>query len=232
MATRWRLWGAGSVAEFFHRRGRAGADGEGAAVEQRRDGGPASGVGIGRPCNGKCGGVRRSVQVGIGTRYNARDYGGAEPMSGGTQKSVRPPRQGPPSPRPSNFPRGVATRWRLWVRAAWQNFSIGVGGQVRTVRERRSNRDAMAAPRAAWESVGRATENAAAFGGRCRWESVRDTTLATTEEQSRCQVGPKNLFDRPARDPHPLVHQIFPVGWPGVGANGLHELIHFHNDYA
>ena len=98
------------------------------------------------------------------------------------------------------------------MRAAWQNFSIGVGGQVRTVREQRSNRDAMAAPRAAWESVGRATENAAAFGGRCRWESVRDITLATLDEQSRCRVGPKNLFDRPARDPHPLVPQIFPVG--------------------
>src|SRR3984893_16826151 len=133
-------------------------------------------------------------------------------MSGGTQKSVRPPRQGPPSPRPSNFPRGVAPRWRLWVRAAWQNFSIGVGGQVLTVREQRSNRDAMAAPRAAWESVGRGTENVAACGGGCRGESVRDTTLATMDEQSRCRVGPKNLFDRPARDPHPLVHQIFPVG--------------------
>jgi hypothetical protein len=33
--------------------------------------------------------------------------------------------------------------------AAWRNFSIGVGGQVLTVREQRSNRDAMAAPRAA-----------------------------------------------------------------------------------
>src|SRR6266849_3053506 len=72
-------------------------------------------------------------------------------------------------------------------------FSIGVGGQVLTVREQRSKRDAMAAPRAAWESVGRATENAAAFGGRCRWESVRSTTLATLDEQSRCRVGPKNL---------------------------------------
>ncbi len=100
--------GAGSVAEFFHRRGRAGADGEGAAVEQRCDGGPASGVGIGRPYNG----------------------------------------------------------------------------------------------------------NVAACGGRCRWESVRSTTLATMDEQSRCQVGPQNLFDHPARDPHPLVHQIFPVGLP------------------
>ena len=39
--------GAGGVAEFFHRRGRASADGEGAGVEQRCDGGPASGVGIG-----------------------------------------------------------------------------------------------------------------------------------------------------------------------------------------
>jgi hypothetical protein len=43
--------GAGGVAEFFHRRGRAGADGEGAAVEQRRDGCPASGVGIGTQYN-------------------------------------------------------------------------------------------------------------------------------------------------------------------------------------
>src|SRR6266849_10167793 len=37
-------------------------------------------------------------------------------------------------------------------------FSIGVGGQVLTVREQRSKRDAMAAPRAAWESVHRTTE--------------------------------------------------------------------------
>ena len=34
----------------------------------------------------------------------------------------------------------------LWVRAVWQNFSIGVGGQVLTVREQGSNRGAMAAP--------------------------------------------------------------------------------------
>ena len=61
---------------------------------------------------------------------------------------------------PMGWPRGG----EYGVRAAWQNFSIGGGGQVLTVRERRSNRDAMAAPRAAWESVGRATENAAAGG--------------------------------------------------------------------
>ena len=40
-------WVRAAWAEFFHRRGRASADGEGAGVEQRCDGGPASGVGIG-----------------------------------------------------------------------------------------------------------------------------------------------------------------------------------------
>ena len=96
--------GAGGVAEFFNRRGRAGADGEGAAVEQRCDGRPASGVGIGTPYNGKCGGVRRSVQVAVqrSLRWMSRADVGWDP------KSVRPPRQGPPSPRPSNFSRGVA----------------------------------------------------------------------------------------------------------------------------
>ena len=34
-----------------------------------------------------------------------------------------------------------------------------------------------------------------------RMEAVHDTTLATLDEQSHCQVGPKNLFDRPAQDP-------------------------------
>jgi hypothetical protein len=45
---------------------------------------------------------------------------------------------------------------------------IGAGGQVLTVREPRSNRDAMAAPRAALESVRHATENAVALGGSAR----------------------------------------------------------------
>ena len=70
------------------------------------------------------------------------------------------------------------------------------------------------------DNVGGVFRNAAAFGGRCRWESVRSTTLAMLDEQSRCRVGPKNLFDHPARDPHPLVHQISPVGWPRGGDYG------------
>jgi len=47
-----RCNGCGGVAEFFNRRGRAGADGEGAAVEQRCDGSPASAEGIGTSYNG------------------------------------------------------------------------------------------------------------------------------------------------------------------------------------
>ena len=63
------------AAEFFNRRGRAGADGEGAAVEQRCDGSPASGVGIGTPWNENAVAFGGSARVGIGTRYNARDAG-------------------------------------------------------------------------------------------------------------------------------------------------------------
>jgi hypothetical protein len=36
--------------------------------------------------------------------------------------------------------------------------------------------------------------------------AVKATTTHTTFD--------KNLFDHPAREPHPLVYQIFPVGWP------------------
>jgi hypothetical protein len=84
---------------------------------------------------------------------------------------------------------------------------------VLTVREQRSKREAMAAPRAAWES-------GTGYNGKCGGvrrvgaglESVRDTTLATLDEQSGRRVGPKILFDHPAREPHPLLHQVFPVG--------------------
>lgn len=53
-------------------------------------------------------------------------------------------------------------------RASRRNFSIGVGGQVQTVREQRSEREAMATPRAAWESVRGTAENAMAFDGSAR----------------------------------------------------------------
>ncbi len=85
--------------------------------------------------------------------------------------------------------------------AARRNFSIGVDGQVLTVREQRSNRDAMAAPRAAGESVHRTTKIRWCSSGRRGWESVHDTTLATLDEQSGRQVGPKILFNRPRQGP-------------------------------
>ena len=150
-------------------------------------------------------------------------------MSGGTQKSVRPPRQGTPSPRPSNFPRGVATRWRLWVRAAWQNFSIGVGGQVRTVRERRSNRDAMAAPRAAWESVGRARK----CGGvrRVGAGGNRYAVQRSRRWMSRADVGwdPKICSTTPPGNPIPSSIKFPPWGGHAVetmGAGGVAEFFH------
>ena len=126
-------------------------------------------------------------------------------MSGGAKNLFdRPARD--PIPSCLKFPpwggHAVETRAepRLWVRAAWQNSSIGVGGQVLTVREQGSNRGAMAAPRAAWESV-------------------RSRTLATLEEQSRCRGGQKSV--RPPRQrPHPLVPQISPVGWPRAALTG------------
>jgi hypothetical protein len=44
------------------------------------------------------------------------------------------------------------------------------------------------------------------------WESVHRTTLATLDEQNRCQVGPTILFDRPpAQDPRPSSLR-FPCG--------------------
>jgi hypothetical protein len=70
----------------------------------------------------------------------------------------------------------------------------------------------------------RTTEMRRRCSGRRGWESVHSTTLATLDEQSRCQVGSKNLFDRPVRDPHPLLHQVSPVGLAkGLHRGGLHS---------
>ena len=102
--------------------------------EARCDGTPASGVGIGTPYNRNSVAVQRSARVEIGTRHNARDAGGAERTSGGTQNSVRRPRQGTPSPRPSNFPRGAAAggdesraevSWVRWRGGIFQSARVG-----------------------------------------------------------------------------------------------------------
>src|SRR6185369_7748911 len=135
-------------------------------------------------------------------RWKSRaDVGGAKDLFD------RPARD--PIPSCLKFPpwggHAVETRAepRLWVRAVWQNFSIGGGGQVLTVREQGSNRDAMAAPRAAWESV-------------------RSRTLATLEEQSRCRGGPKICSTAPPETPSPRASN-FPRGVARPGSTLSHD---------
>jgi len=66
--------------------------------------------------------ARGSARVGIGTRFNARYAGGAEPLSGGAHDSLRPPPAGSPAPRLIRFPVGPAVLWvpsaehAQWVR--------------------------------------------------------------------------------------------------------------------
>ena len=67
--------------------------------------------------------------------------------------------------------------------AVRRNFSTVVGRKLLTVRKQRSTGDAMAAQRAA-----------AGFG---EPQGIGSTTLATLDEQNRCQVGPTILPDRP-----------------------------------
>src|ERR1700693_1646000 len=75
------------------------------------------------------------------------------------------------------------------------------GGQVLRVREQGSR-----------------CEGSPASGG--GWESVHRTTIAMLDEQSRCQVGPKILFDRP-RPGSPVPHPSdFPVGRAGAEGEG------------
>src|SRR5205814_623018 len=100
----------------------------------------------------------------------------------------------------------------------WRDFSIGVDGQVLMGRKQRSNRDAVAAPRGAWEIKKPYQGNAEAFrrsaqGGN-RYMIQRS---ATRDEQILCQVGPKNLFIPPSPT-LPLSHfQNSPWGRPSGG---------------
>ena len=54
-------------------------------------------------------------------------------------------------------------------------------------------------------------------GKRARVEIGTSYTLARWDEQSRRQVGPTILVDRPRPAPPLLLHQISPVGWPLCG---------------
>ena len=172
-----------------------GVDGQmltvrGAVVEQRCDGSLASGVGIGTPCHGNAaafGGRRRWE---IGTLYNARRRWMSRADVRWDPKicSTAPPRVSH-SPSIKIPPWGGCSQRREPSRgvmdaAMGRNFSIGVGGQVVTVRKQRSRRDAMAAPRAAWNryTVPRlCAGNAVSGAGGNRYTLQRSATL---DEQS------------------------------------------------
>jgi hypothetical protein len=58
--------------------------------------------------------TQRAARAGIGTPYNARYAGGAEPLSGGAHDSLRQPPAGTPAPSPPSFP-------------GWARRSVGRG---------------------------------------------------------------------------------------------------------
>src|SRR5712691_9471791 len=131
-------------------------------------------------------------------------------MSGGTQNSHRPPRQ---------HPHPLLHQISIWAGHAAEPSAAprcdGSGGtfqtvarrQVRTVRKRRRERTAVVFQRAA--QVGTYNNGKAAVVRRsAQVEIGTQYTLATLDEPSRCQVGPKILLDRPRQHPHPLLHQI------------------------
>jgi hypothetical protein len=60
--------------------------------------------------------ARRAARVGIGTQYNARYAGGAEPLSGGAHDSVRPPPAGSPHSSLQSFPFGPRSAARVIFR--------------------------------------------------------------------------------------------------------------------
>src|SRR5437868_4359224 len=98
----------------------------------------------------------------------------------------------------------------------WRNFSIGVDGQMLTLRKGRSNRGAVAAPRATWESVHRTTEMRRRSVGR-RGGGNRCTipTLATLDEQSWAQVGTQKSVQPPRPESPTPPSSKFPLARPG-----------------
>src|SRR6266852_5319648 len=134
-------------------------------------------------------------------------------MSGGTQNSARPPRQ---------HPHPLLHQISIWAGHAAEPSAAprcdGSGGtfqtvacrQVRTVRKRRRERTAVVFHRAA--QVGTYNNGKAAVVRRsAQVEIGTQYTLATLDEPSRCQVGPKILLDRPASTPIPSSIK-FPFG--------------------
>jgi hypothetical protein len=160
--------------------------------------------------NGKCGGVRQSAQGEIGTYTTLAPRDEPKRWQLGPTILFDRPRPAPSTPPASDFPRGVAQRWRREQSrgasgaAVWRNFS-NRGPQAGADGEGSSRRRELRwrpRERRGGIAVQRTTENAAAFGSRRRVGIGTYTTLAPLDEPKRWQLGPTILFDRPRPAPH------------------------------
>ena len=127
-------------------------------------------------------------------------------MSGGTQNSVRPPRQGTPSPPPSDFPVGwplCGGECRAEVRWCGETFQTGPTGKVRTVRKRGTERTALAFQRSAQVGIGttyNGMRRRSAVGA--GWESVHIQRSLRWMSRSDGNWGPRFCSTAPAQHPH------------------------------
>jgi hypothetical protein len=130
--------------------------------------------------NGKCGGVRQSAQGEIGTYTTLAPRDEPKRWQLGPTILFDRPRPAPSTPPASDFPRGVAQRWRREQSrgasgaAVWRNFS-NRGPQAGADGEGSSRRRELRwrpRERRGGIAVQRTTENAAAFGSRRRGKSV------------------------------------------------------------
>src|SRR5438445_776068 len=139
---------------------------------------------------------RRSERLGsrVGTRYNVRSAGCAEPLSGGAHNSLRVPRPDPPLLPSIIFPLGPP----FCGDECRAERALGCGGIF--------PRDQQAGATAEEAAKGRKCEGGAGNGlGRA---SVHDTNLRSVGEQNRCQVGPTILFECPAQIPRSFLRSF------------------------
>src|SRR6266581_3682821 len=132
---------------------------------------------------------RRSERLGsrVGTRYNVRSAGCAEPLSSGAHNSLRVPRPDPPLLPSIIFPLGPP----FYGDECRAERALGRG--------RIFPRGQQAGATGEEAAEGRKCEGGAGNGsGR---ESVHDTMCDPLVAQNRCQVGPTILFECPAQIP-------------------------------
>src|SRR5438094_354315 len=129
----------------------------------------------------------------VGTRYNVRSAGSAEPLSRGAHNSLRVPRPDPPLLPSIIFPLGPP----FCGDECRAERALGCGrifpcGKQEGSEERRRGREGMR---------GRRSE-------RLDRESYTIQTCDPSVEQNRCQVGPTILFGCPAKIPRSFLRSF------------------------